>query len=90
MQLTGIFCVTNIKGFSQKNKSKIVFPNFNSAFKPVPHGNDLPVPSPTSPEELESEESSNDHETIDSEAHESEESTEGCCTKNPTLINQSM
>ena len=83
------FCLTNIKGFSRKNKSKIVYPNCNSALKPVPHGNDLPVPSPPSPEK-QSEESSTEHETTGSEACESEEDTEGCMTKKPTLINQSM
>ena len=33
------FCLTNIKRFSPKNKSKIVCPNCNSALKPVSHGN---------------------------------------------------
>ena len=84
------FCLTNIKGFSRKNKSKIIYPNCNSALKPVPHGNDLPVPSPPSLEKQESEESSTEHETTGSEACESEEDTEGCITKKPTLINQSM
>ena len=84
------FCLTNIKGFSRKNKSKIVYPNCNSALKPVPHGNHLPVPSPPSPEKQQSEESSTEHETTGSEACESEEDTEGCITKKPTLINQSM
>ena len=41
-------------------------------------------------EELESEESSIKHETTGSEACVSEESTEGCSTKKPTLINQSI
>ena len=47
------FCLTNIKGFSFKNKPKVVYPNCNSAFKPVSHGNDVPAPSPPLPEELE-------------------------------------
>ena len=84
------FCLTNIKGFSRKNKSKIVYLICNSALKPVTHANDLPVPSPPLPEKLESEGSSTEHKTTCSEAHESKEGTEGCCTKKPTLINQSM
>ena len=48
------FCLTNIKGFSPKNKLKIVYLICNTALKSVPHRNDLPVPSPPSSEELES------------------------------------
>ena len=40
------FCMTNIKGFSRKNKSKIFYPVCRSAIKPVPHDPDLPVPQP--------------------------------------------
>ena len=83
-------CCNACKRFFWKNKSKIVYPNCNSALKPVPHGNDLLVPSPSSPEEVESEESSTEHETTSSEVCESAEGTEGCNTKKPTLIIQSM
>ena len=38
--------MTNIKEFSQKNKSKISYPVCRSAIKPVPHNPDLPVPQP--------------------------------------------
>ena len=62
------FCLTNIKGFSRKNKSKTVYPNCSSVLKPDPYGNDLPVSSLPSPEKLESEESSTEHETTGSEA----------------------
>ena len=75
------FCLTSIKGFSRKNKSKVVYRNCNSALKLVFHKNDLIVSSPLSPEELESEESSTEHETTDSEGCESEEVTKGCSTK---------
>ena len=37
------FCITNIKGFSRKNKSKISYLVCKSAIKPVPHDPDLPV-----------------------------------------------
>ena len=84
------FCLTNINRFFRKNKSKIVYPNCNSALKPVPRGNDLPVSSFPSRKELESEEFSTDHERTGSEACENKEGTEVCSTKKPTLINQSM
>ena len=50
----------------------------------------MPVSSSPSPEELESKESSTEHETTGSKACESEEDTEKCSSKTPTLINQSM
>ena len=75
------FCLTNIKGFSRRNKSKVIYLNCNSALKPVPHGNDLPVPSPSSPIELKLEESSTEHEATDSKACESEEGRAGCSTR---------
>ena len=81
------FCLTNIKGFYRKNKSKTVYLYCNFALKPVAHGNNLPVPSPA---KLESEESSIEHKTKDSEASEREENSERCSTKKPTLINQGM
>ena len=36
------FCMTNIKRFSRKNKSKISYPVCRSAIKSVPHDPDLP------------------------------------------------
>lgn len=40
------FCLTNIVGFTKKNKSKIVYPDCPSAIKPVPHDleNTIPIP----------------------------------------------
>ena len=37
------FWLTSIKGFSWKNKSKVVYPNCNSALELVPYGNNLPA-----------------------------------------------
>ena len=46
------FCMTNIKRFSRKNKSKIFYPVCRSAIKPVSHDPDLPKPqSPTEKED---------------------------------------
>ena len=35
-----------VKGFSAKTKSKIAYPNLDSARRPVPHDASLPVPLP--------------------------------------------
>ena len=40
------YCMTSIKEFFRKNKTKIFYPVCRSAIKPVPHGPDLPVPQP--------------------------------------------
>ena len=72
------------------NNDLNVYLNCNATFKSVPYGNDQPVSSTPSPEELKSEKSSTEHETTGSEACESEESTEGCNDKKLTLINQKM
>ena len=43
--------MTNIKGFSRNNKSKVSYPVCRSAIKPVPHDPDLPVPQPPTEKE---------------------------------------
>ena len=40
------FCKVNVMGYSTKNKHKIVYPNLNSAMRPVPHSESLPIPVP--------------------------------------------
>jgi len=45
------FCMTNIRGFFRKNKSKISYPECKSAIKPVPHDPDLRVPQPPTEKE---------------------------------------
>lgn len=40
------FCLTNISGFSLKSKHSIQYPNLPSALRPIPHGQDLPIPTP--------------------------------------------
>ena len=42
------FCMTKISGVSKKTKSKIKYPDCDSAIKPVPHSNKYPVPEPPS------------------------------------------
>jgi hypothetical protein len=38
--------MVNVAGYNKKNKKRITYPNLLSATRPVPHGSDLPVPSP--------------------------------------------
>src|SRR5678816_4570926 len=40
------FCLTNVQGFSSKSKHCIQYPNLHTAMRPVPHSDDLPVPTP--------------------------------------------
>ena len=42
------FWMTKISGFLKKTKSKIKYPDCNSAIKPVPYSNKYPVPEPLS------------------------------------------
>lgn len=56
------FCMTNIAGFSNKNKSKIVYPDCKSAIKPVPHDMEMPIPVPPSTSEITENDSSPEEE----------------------------
>ena len=40
------FCLTNITGFNASSRKKIKYSNLWSAMRPVPHSDDLPVPTP--------------------------------------------
>ena len=51
------FCMTNISGYCKKNKSKIVYPDCQSALKPVVHDTDYPVPIFPSSDAMNNEES---------------------------------
>ena len=39
------FSITNITGFNASSRKKIKYPNLRSAMRPVPHSDDLPVPT---------------------------------------------
>lgn len=39
------FCVVNIKGINGKNHKKWKYPDLDSARRPVPHGDDIPIPT---------------------------------------------
>ena len=40
------FCLTNVTGSNASSRKKIKYPNLRSAMRPVPHSDDLPVPTP--------------------------------------------
>ncbi|KRZ93790.1 hypothetical protein T08_7081 [Trichinella sp. T8] len=40
------FCLSNVRGYNAKNRKYISYPNLPSATRPVPHGPDVPIPSP--------------------------------------------
>ena len=38
------FCLVNVKGFNKKNKQHLQYPSIPPAIRPVPHGDQIPVP----------------------------------------------
>ena len=40
------FCLVNVKRFSRKHRMKILYPNLDSARRPVPHDASMPAPLP--------------------------------------------
>ena len=38
------FCISNVKDFNAKNKNQLVYPDLESAKRPVEHGPHVPVP----------------------------------------------
>ena len=39
------FCLVNVKGFNKKNKQHLQYPNIHSAMRPIPHSNEVPLPT---------------------------------------------
>ena len=83
------FCLTNIKRFSKKNKSKIVYPSCQFALKPISHVNDIPIPKAPSPEVFEGPKSSSELDTS-SEATSSDFELVAASSDTPVFTNQSM
>ena len=83
------FCLTNIKGFSKKNKSKIVYPSCQSALKPVPHGTDIPIPKAPPPDVFKHSEPSSEPDSS-SKATSSDLELVAARSNTPVFINQSM
>ena len=78
------FCLTDISGFTGKNKNKIVYPNLLSAIRPIPHSPDLPVPNPPNIKQVGCSKSDISAEETDND----EEMYEGGKPSEPHLINQ--
>lgn len=38
------FCAVNVSGINRKNRSSLIYPNLQSARRPVAHSDDIPVP----------------------------------------------
>ena len=38
------FCAVNTKEINRKNRNSLVYPNLESAIRPIPHCNEIPVP----------------------------------------------
>ncbi|GFV88867.1 uncharacterized protein TNCV_4609121 [Trichonephila clavipes] len=62
------FCLTNIKGITSKSKHTVVFPDFQSAMRPVPHSEELPIPKPPEHVPLNEESSDSDRSKEEEEA----------------------
>jgi hypothetical protein len=79
------FCLTNISGYSKKNKSAILYPNCESALKPVPHDAVNLVPKPPTNIKDESDDSDDERSEMEqqSDAYEPEDDE-----KKPHMINQ--
>ena len=73
--------MTNIKRFSQKNKSKISYPVCSQAIKPDSHDPDLPIPQPLTEKE--------DTLSVDESASTSTESEEDLIESDPSFEHES-
>ena len=86
------FCLTNITGFKASSRKKIKYPNLRSAMRPVPHSDDLPVPTPPVNKDLLSpsdEEMPSRKDSAESTSLEDVESTYSGTSRNgPHLITQ--
>jgi hypothetical protein len=79
------FCITQVFGHSSKTKSKIEYPNCQSAIRPVPHGDALPVPTPPADPQSLPPSSSEESEGEQSDVYESVGESSSC---GHHLINQ--
>ena len=80
------FCLTNVSGFSAKNKKSIEYPNLPSAMRPVPHDESLPFPKP--PDEWTLDEPDEETE-IHGTGSDIDPDYEPCSLDDPHLITQS-
>ncbi|XP_076365233.1 uncharacterized protein LOC143254256 [Tachypleus tridentatus] len=80
------FCLTNVSGFSAKNKKSIEYPDLPLAMRPVPHDDSLPIPKPPQEWTLDK----TDEETaMQGTGSDIDPDFEPCFSGNPHLIIQS-
>lgn len=82
------FCMTKIAGFSKKNKSQIVYPDCESALKPVPHNEENPVPIPPGLPTIEND-SADDDQELQHDDDTDEFDDPQCENRQPHLLSQS-
>ena len=81
------FCLINMKGYNRKNKHHVSYPNLDSALRPIPHSDQIPVPAFTNLPELEEEgfisssDQSQGEEDVDFQSA-------SCLSDKPMLFNQ--
>lgn len=83
------FCMTEIKGFSRKNKHKIKYPNVSSAQRPIPRNKEIPAPVPPSDEQKDMVSDISILSSVKSNSNESVPSSSSSLTGKPHLLNQS-
>ena len=49
------FCLVNVKGYNKRNKHKLQYPNLASALRPIPHSEEILVPTFTELSEIDEE-----------------------------------
>ncbi|GFX83361.1 hypothetical protein TNCV_908791 [Trichonephila clavipes] len=54
------FCLTNIKGIASKSKHTVMYPDFQSAMRPVPRSKEITIPKPSGHVQLNEESSDSD------------------------------
>ncbi|GFV38394.1 uncharacterized protein TNCV_4958371 [Trichonephila clavipes] len=80
-------CLTNIKGIASKSKHTVVYPDLQSAMKPVPHSEELPLPKPPEHVTLD-EESSHSDRSKEEETVCGDTTLETRCSSEPHLLTQ--
>jgi hypothetical protein len=82
------FCLTNVAGFTKKNKHKITYPDCESALKPVLHNQGIPVPVPPPVSDIGRDDSGEDTDIEITDTTDLYQSPELETLKQPHLINQ--
>ncbi|GFX91662.1 uncharacterized protein TNCV_3682481 [Trichonephila clavipes] len=81
------FCLTNTKGIMSKSKHTVLYPNLQSAMRPVPHSEELPIPKP--PEHVTLDEERSDYDRSKEEETVCGDTTfEPSCSSEPHLLTQ--